>query len=89
MTSNPPVSVFRQVTCLQDFFGDEDIFVACGPEKYRYQDDFQLEENECRVMKSMANGKMSSPLTNRGSPRSVGLSKRRKSPAGSGVCLSL
>uniref|UniRef100_A0A8C7L2I8 Serine/threonine-protein kinase DCLK2 n=1 Tax=Oncorhynchus kisutch TaxID=8019 RepID=A0A8C7L2I8_ONCKI len=35
----------KQVTCLQDFFGDEDIFVACGPEKYRYQDDFQLEEN--------------------------------------------
>uniref|UniRef100_A0A3P8XSX4 Serine/threonine-protein kinase DCLK2 n=1 Tax=Esox lucius TaxID=8010 RepID=A0A3P8XSX4_ESOLU len=30
----------KQVTCLQDFFGDEDIFVACGPEKYRYQDDF-------------------------------------------------
>uniref|UniRef100_A0A8C7L132 Serine/threonine-protein kinase DCLK2 n=1 Tax=Oncorhynchus kisutch TaxID=8019 RepID=A0A8C7L132_ONCKI len=73
----------KQVTCLQDFFGDEDIFVACGPEKYRYQDDFQLEENECRVMKSMAYGKMSAPLTNRGSPRSVGLSKRRMSPAGS------
>uniref|UniRef100_A0A8C7JTE4 Serine/threonine-protein kinase DCLK2 n=1 Tax=Oncorhynchus kisutch TaxID=8019 RepID=A0A8C7JTE4_ONCKI len=35
----------KQVTCLQDFFGDEDIFVACGPEKYRYQDDFQLEES--------------------------------------------
>ncbi|XP_041707411.1 serine/threonine-protein kinase DCLK1a isoform X2 [Coregonus clupeaformis] len=73
----------KQVTCLQDFFGDEDIFVACGPEKYRYQDDFQLEESECRVMRSVAYGKMSVPLTRRGSPRSVGLSRCSKSPAGS------
>ncbi|XP_028976874.2 serine/threonine-protein kinase DCLK1a isoform X4 [Esox lucius] len=73
----------KQVTCLQDFFGDEDIFVACGPEKYRYQDDFQLEESEYRVMKSGVYGKMSAPLTNRVSPRSVGQSRRSKSPAGS------
>ncbi|XP_071023010.1 serine/threonine-protein kinase DCLK1-like [Oncorhynchus clarkii lewisi] len=73
----------KQVTCLQDFFGDEDIFVACGPEKYRYQDDFQLEESECRVMKSVVFGKMSAPVTSRGSPRSMGLSRGSKSPAGS------
>uniref|UniRef100_A0A8C7JTI1 Serine/threonine-protein kinase DCLK2 n=1 Tax=Oncorhynchus kisutch TaxID=8019 RepID=A0A8C7JTI1_ONCKI len=81
----------KQVTCLQDFFGDEDIFVACGPEKYRYQDDFHLDHlfstpavPECRVMKSVVFGKMSTPVTSRGSPRSMGLSRGSKSPAGSG-----
>lgn len=35
-----------KVTCLQDFFGDDDVFIACGPEKFRYaQDDFSLDEN--------------------------------------------
>lgn len=35
-----------QVTCLHDFFGDDDVFIACGPEKFRYaQDDFSLDEN--------------------------------------------
>ncbi|OXB73888.1 UNVERIFIED_CONTAM: hypothetical protein H355_003982, partial [Colinus virginianus] len=33
------------VMCLQDFFGDDDIFIACGPEKFRYQDDFLLDES--------------------------------------------
>lgn len=38
-----------QVTCLQDFFGEDDVFIACGPEKFRYaQDDFSLDDNgEC------------------------------------------
>uniref|UniRef100_A0A6Q2YCB3 Serine/threonine-protein kinase DCLK2 n=1 Tax=Esox lucius TaxID=8010 RepID=A0A6Q2YCB3_ESOLU len=35
----------KQVICLQDFFADDDIFIACGPEKFRYQDDFQLDES--------------------------------------------
>lgn len=36
----------QQVTCLQDFFGDDDVFIACGPEKFRYaQDDFSLDDN--------------------------------------------
>uniref|UniRef100_A0A673XL41 Serine/threonine-protein kinase DCLK2 n=1 Tax=Salmo trutta TaxID=8032 RepID=A0A673XL41_SALTR len=35
----------KLVTCLQDFFGDDDIFMACGPEKFRYQDDFLLDES--------------------------------------------
>ena len=41
------VSAFSlQVTCLHDFFGDDDVFIACGPEKFRYaQDDFSLDEN--------------------------------------------
>lgn len=34
-----------QVTCLQDFFSDDDIFFACGPEKFRYQDDLNLDES--------------------------------------------
>uniref|UniRef100_A0AAY4ANR2 Serine/threonine-protein kinase DCLK2 n=1 Tax=Denticeps clupeoides TaxID=299321 RepID=A0AAY4ANR2_9TELE len=39
----------KQITCLQDFFGEDDVFVACGPEKYRYaQDDFVLDHSgEC------------------------------------------
>lgn len=40
-----PRAFLLQVTCLQDFFGDDDIFFACGPEKFRYQDDFNLDEN--------------------------------------------
>ncbi|KAI6069566.1 hypothetical protein LUU34_00105000 [Aix galericulata] len=36
----------EMVTCLQDFFGDDDVFIACGPEKYRYaQDDFVLDHS--------------------------------------------
>uniref|UniRef100_A0A8D3APY2 Doublecortin domain-containing protein n=2 Tax=Scophthalmus maximus TaxID=52904 RepID=A0A8D3APY2_SCOMX len=64
----------KQVTCLQDFFGDDDVFIACGPEKFRYaQDDFSLDENECRVMKA--------PKAQRGSVKSPGPIKRCKSPA--------
>ncbi|KAF6728800.1 Neuronal migration protein doublecortin, partial [Oryzias melastigma] len=63
----------KQVTCLQDFFGEDDVFIACGPEKFRYaQDDFSLDENECRVMKA--------PKTPRGSVKSPGHIKRSKSP---------
>ncbi|XP_062261962.1 serine/threonine-protein kinase DCLK1a isoform X1 [Platichthys flesus] len=70
----------KLVSCLQDFFGDEDIFVACGPEKYRYQDDLMLDEGECRMMKSVNYGKMSGSLT-RSSPRTVVQTRRSKSPA--------
>lgn len=70
----------KQVMCLQDFFGDEDIFVACGPEKFRYQDDLMLDESECRTMKSVTYGKMSNSL-NRSSPKTVVQLRRCKSPA--------
>ncbi|XP_068455946.1 serine/threonine-protein kinase DCLK1a isoform X2 [Clinocottus analis] len=70
----------KLVSCLQDFFGDEDVFVACGPEKFRYQDDLMLDESECRMMKSVNYGKMSASL-NRGSPRTVIQSQRSKSPS--------
>uniref|UniRef100_A0A1A8ITV1 Serine/threonine-protein kinase DCLK2 n=1 Tax=Nothobranchius kuhntae TaxID=321403 RepID=A0A1A8ITV1_NOTKU len=43
----------KQITCLQDFFGEDDVFIACGPEKHRYaQDDFVLDHSECRGIKS-------------------------------------
>ncbi|KAM4751057.1 serine/threonine-protein kinase DCLK2-like isoform 2-T2 [Anableps anableps] len=43
----------KQITCLKDFFRDDDVFIACGPEKYRYaQDDFVLDHSECKVLKS-------------------------------------
>ncbi|NXR72735.1 DCLK2 kinase, partial [Pycnonotus jocosus] len=68
----------KQVTCLQDFFGDDDVFIACGPEKYRYaQDDFVLDHSECRVMKSYSR---SSAMRYTAS-KSPGPSRRSKSPA--------
>ncbi|XP_029374424.1 serine/threonine-protein kinase DCLK1a isoform X3 [Echeneis naucrates] len=70
----------KLVSCLQDFFGDEDIFVACGPEKFRYQDDLMLDESECRMMKSVTYGKMSGSLS-RSTPRTAVQSLRSKSPA--------
>ncbi|XP_034461646.1 neuronal migration protein doublecortin-like isoform X1 [Hippoglossus hippoglossus] len=70
----------KQVTCLQDFFGDDDVFIACGPEKFRYaQDDFSLDQNgpgnffKCRVMKT--------PKAQRGSVKSPAPIRRIKSPA--------
>lgn len=36
---------------MQDFFGDDDVFIACGPEKYRYaQDDFVLDHSGKHVL---------------------------------------
>ncbi|XP_030347413.1 serine/threonine-protein kinase DCLK2 isoform X2 [Strigops habroptila] len=69
----------KQVTCLQDFFGDDDVFIACGPEKYRYaQDDFVLDHSECRVMKSSYSR---SPGMRHTGSKSPGPSRRSKSPA--------
>ncbi|XP_047194758.1 serine/threonine-protein kinase DCLK2 [Hippoglossus stenolepis] len=80
----------KQLTCLQDFFGDDDVFMACGPEKFRYaQDDFVLTHttktqtfvNECRVKapRPAAPQKPTTPKT----PSSSGFSTSRtrtKSP---------
>ncbi|GCB66021.1 hypothetical protein scyTo_0010039, partial [Scyliorhinus torazame] len=79
----------KQVMCLQDFFGDDDIFVACGPEKFRYaQDDFSLDENECRVVKSTSYTKVPGAgggATGRNiTTKSPGPSRRSKSPASTG-----
>ncbi|XP_061733459.1 serine/threonine-protein kinase DCLK1-like isoform X4 [Nerophis ophidion] len=73
----------KMVTCLQDFFGEDDIFFACGPEKYRYQDDFSLDESDCRVAKSSSYGRLPS-VHGRYSPRSGGMSRRSKSPSSTG-----
>ncbi|XP_026187732.1 serine/threonine-protein kinase DCLK1b isoform X2 [Mastacembelus armatus] len=73
----------KMVTCLQDFFGEDDIFIACGPEKFRYQDDFNLDENECRVTKSASYGRLPS-MQGRTSPRGGGMSRRSKSPSSAG-----
>ncbi|XP_053728343.1 serine/threonine-protein kinase DCLK1-like isoform X1 [Synchiropus splendidus] len=73
----------KPVTSLQDFFGDDDIFFACGPEKFRYQDDFNLDESECRVAKSASYGRLPT-AQGRSSPRSGGMSRRSKSPSSAG-----
>lgn len=41
----------KQVTCLADFFGSEDIFIAYGAEKYSH-DDFDLDSEECKILNS-------------------------------------
>ncbi|XP_064481421.1 serine/threonine-protein kinase DCLK1-like [Ornithodoros turicata] len=41
----------KQVTCLEDFFGPEDIFIAYGAEKYSH-DDFDLDTEECKILNS-------------------------------------
>ncbi|KAI5107689.1 serine/threonine-protein kinase DCLK2 isoform X3 [Silurus meridionalis] len=77
----------KQVTCLQDFFGDHDVFIACGPEKHRYaQDDFVLDHsgkacaaflNECRVLKSSCTSRSTTPVRSSGSKSPA---RRSKSP---------
>ncbi|XP_070786026.1 serine/threonine-protein kinase DCLK2-like [Enoplosus armatus] len=79
----------KQLTCLQDFFGDDDVFMACGPEKFRYaQDDFVLTHtsktpafvNECRakVSRSTAPLKSTTPKT----PSGSSLSSSKTPPKG-------
>ncbi|XP_043099217.1 serine/threonine-protein kinase DCLK2 isoform X10 [Puntigrus tetrazona] len=79
----------KQITCLQDFFGDDDVFIACGPEKYRYaQDDFVLDHSgkastafitECQVLKSSYSSRSAPPVRYAGS-KSPGSTRRSKSP---------
>ncbi|XP_028310253.1 serine/threonine-protein kinase DCLK2 isoform X2 [Gouania willdenowi] len=67
----------KQISCLQDFFGDDDVFIACGPEKFRYaQDDFVLDHSECRVLKSS----YSRSATPNRAAKSPAVSRRSKSP---------
>uniref|UniRef100_A0A665TBZ3 Serine/threonine-protein kinase DCLK2 n=1 Tax=Echeneis naucrates TaxID=173247 RepID=A0A665TBZ3_ECHNA len=71
----------KQLTCLQDFFGDDDVFMACGPEKFRYaQDDFVLTHSKCRVKapRSAAPQKTTTPKI----PSSSGLSSSKTPPKG-------
>ncbi|XP_032446761.1 serine/threonine-protein kinase DCLK1b isoform X4 [Xiphophorus hellerii] len=73
----------KMVTCLQDLFAEDDIFIACGPEKFRYQDDFNLDETECRVTKSSSYGRLPT-VHGRSLPRTGGMSRRSKSPSPAG-----
>ncbi|XP_053547864.1 neuronal migration protein doublecortin [Bombina bombina] len=85
----------KQVTCLHDFFGEDDVFIACGPEKFRYaQDDFSLDENEhspnrilasseCRVMKANAGPPTKPNSALKSSAKSPAPTRRSKSPADS------
>ncbi|XP_069067352.1 neuronal migration protein doublecortin isoform X4 [Pleurodeles waltl] len=75
----------KQVTCLHDFFGEDDVFIACGPEKFRYaQDDFSLDDNECRVMKSNPPTAKPAPQAQKNFAKSPAPVRRSKSPADSG-----
>ncbi|XP_058645903.1 serine/threonine-protein kinase DCLK1a isoform X4 [Onychostoma macrolepis] len=83
----------KQVICLQDFFGEEDIFIACGPEKFRYQDDFMLDESG---KEPFVNGTPASQLSTPHSakspspaPTSPGSLKKRRGSQHSGSSLSL
>ncbi|XP_058634211.1 serine/threonine-protein kinase DCLK2 isoform X6 [Onychostoma macrolepis] len=70
----------KQIICLQDFFGDDDVFIACGPEKHRYaQDDFVLDHSECQVLKSSYSSRSAPPVRYSGS-KSPGSTRRSKSP---------
>ncbi|XP_058265124.1 serine/threonine-protein kinase DCLK2 isoform X1 [Hemibagrus wyckioides] len=75
----------KQLTNLQDFFGDDDVFIACGLEKFRYaQDDAAIGHagkasaaafvNECKMKSS----KSSAPVKST-TPRGSGFF-RSKSP---------
>uniref|UniRef100_A0A9J7Z2S6 Serine/threonine-protein kinase DCLK2 n=1 Tax=Cyprinus carpio carpio TaxID=630221 RepID=A0A9J7Z2S6_CYPCA len=68
----------KQLTSLQDFFGDDDVFIACGLEKFRYaQDDAAIGHagkgaaaafvNECKKSRPSVPPKMTK---NSGVPRS-------------------
>lgn len=43
----------KQVTCLADFFKEDDIFIAYGPEKYSH-DDFDLDSEEFKALSPYA-----------------------------------
>ncbi|CAJ1085764.1 serine/threonine-protein kinase DCLK2-like [Xyrichtys novacula] len=79
----------KQLTCLQDFFGDDDVFMACGPEKFRYaQDDFVLTHssktptfvNEVRAKASRSGA--STKTTTPKSPSGSGFTSSRTPPRG-------
>ncbi|XP_017341903.1 serine/threonine-protein kinase DCLK2 isoform X1 [Ictalurus punctatus] len=75
----------KQLTSLQDFFGDDDVFIACGLEKFRYaQDDAAIGHagkasaaafvNECKMKSSKSSAPVKVAV-----PRSSGIF-RSKSP---------
>uniref|UniRef100_A0A8C1EWU0 Serine/threonine-protein kinase DCLK2 n=2 Tax=Cyprinus carpio TaxID=7962 RepID=A0A8C1EWU0_CYPCA len=78
----------KMVACLQDFFGEDDIFIACGPERFRYQDDFLLDESA----NGTAGSQLSTPRSGKSpspSPTSPASLRRRRGSQHSGSSLSL
>uniref|UniRef100_A0A673JCL9 Serine/threonine-protein kinase DCLK2 n=1 Tax=Sinocyclocheilus rhinocerous TaxID=307959 RepID=A0A673JCL9_9TELE len=78
----------KLVASLQDFFGEDDIFLACGPEKFRYQDDFLLDESA----NGTAGSQLSTPRSGKSpspSPTSPASLRRRRGSQHSGSSLSL
>uniref|UniRef100_H3D102 Serine/threonine-protein kinase DCLK2 n=1 Tax=Tetraodon nigroviridis TaxID=99883 RepID=H3D102_TETNG len=75
----------KQLTCLQDFFGDDDVFMACGPEKFRYaQDDFVLtHSSKAQAFVSECKAKVSRPAAQpKASKTPSGLSSTKAPPKG-------
>ncbi|KAG7271672.1 hypothetical protein CRUP_022289 [Coryphaenoides rupestris] len=63
-----------------DFFGEDDVFIACGPEKFRYaQDDFSLDQNAANGTGSSS--QISTPVSKHSptsTPTSPGLGRKQK-----------
>ncbi|XP_072552646.1 serine/threonine-protein kinase DCLK2 [Salminus brasiliensis] len=83
----------KQLTSLQDFFSDDDVFIACGLEKFRYaQDDAAIGHagkpsaaafvNECKMKSS----KSAAPVKPAGSlPKSSSVTRSKSPVSGSEV----
>uniref|UniRef100_T1IPD7 Serine/threonine-protein kinase DCLK2 n=1 Tax=Strigamia maritima TaxID=126957 RepID=T1IPD7_STRMM len=65
----------KPVNCLADFFNDDSIFIAYGPEKYSH-DDFDLDSDECKSLTPCTK----SPIMQRSTKMSAKLRGRQFSP---------
>uniref|UniRef100_A0A8C1XLY4 Doublecortin-like kinase 2b n=1 Tax=Cyprinus carpio TaxID=7962 RepID=A0A8C1XLY4_CYPCA len=88
----------KQVRFLQDFFGDDDVFIACGLEKFRYaQDDAAIGHAGKGAAAAFVNGEISTylraprsaspPMMSSQSPCSPGPQRSRKVSVCVCVCL--
>uniref|UniRef100_A0A8C1NRB2 Serine/threonine-protein kinase DCLK2 n=1 Tax=Cyprinus carpio TaxID=7962 RepID=A0A8C1NRB2_CYPCA len=59
----------KQLTSLQDFFGDDDVFIACGLEKFRYaQDDAAIGHAGKGAAAAFVNGEINTQVFMRQTP---------------------
>ncbi|XP_038055671.1 serine/threonine-protein kinase DCLK1-like [Patiria miniata] len=65
----------RQITCLQDFFKDDDVFIAYGQERYSH-DDFDIAVEECKMVSPYRNTKRKDRVM----MKSPGTPRRMSSP---------
>ncbi|KAI4888232.1 hypothetical protein NFI96_027966 [Prochilodus magdalenae] len=81
----------KQLTSLQDFFGDDDVFIACGLEKFRYaQDDAAIGHagkpsaaafvNECKMKSAKASAPVKPSV-----PKNSGVNRSKSPVSGSDV----